>query len=94
MGIYDRGNIQIAHRRMNVEIGTETPTFLFWNYLFLNFGILSCSNPIYYRKQSPVITLVHFSFFIYKDDITTIQYYNYPSPRFHSYKNLPNFFHH
>jgi hypothetical protein len=26
---------------MNVEIGTETPIFLFWVYLFLNFGILS-----------------------------------------------------
>jgi hypothetical protein len=28
-------------RRMNVEIGTETPIFLFWEYLFRNFGILS-----------------------------------------------------
>jgi hypothetical protein len=26
---------------MNVEIGTEPPTFLFWEYLFGNFGILS-----------------------------------------------------
>jgi hypothetical protein len=26
---------------MNVEIGTETPIFLFWEYLFRNFGILS-----------------------------------------------------
>jgi hypothetical protein len=26
---------------MNVEIGTETPIFLFWEYLFQNFGILS-----------------------------------------------------
>jgi hypothetical protein len=26
---------------MNVEIGTETPTFLFWEYLFRYFGILS-----------------------------------------------------
>jgi hypothetical protein len=26
---------------MNVEIGTETPIFLFWDYLFRNFGILS-----------------------------------------------------
>jgi hypothetical protein len=32
---------------MNVEIGTETPIFLFWKYLFRNFGILSlqCENP-------------------------------------------------
>jgi hypothetical protein len=26
---------------MNVEIGIETPIFLFWEYLFRNFGILS-----------------------------------------------------
>jgi hypothetical protein len=26
---------------MNVEIGTETLVFLFWEYLFRNFGILS-----------------------------------------------------
>jgi hypothetical protein len=37
----DGGNIEITHRRMNVEIGTETPIFLFWEYLLLNFGILS-----------------------------------------------------
>jgi hypothetical protein len=31
---------------MNVEIGTETPIFLFWEYLFQNFSILSlqCSS--------------------------------------------------
>ncbi len=28
---------------MNVEIETETPIFLFWEYLFRNFGILLCS---------------------------------------------------
>jgi hypothetical protein len=26
---------------MSVEIGTETPIFLFWEYLFQNFGMLS-----------------------------------------------------
>jgi hypothetical protein len=32
---------------MNVEIGTETPIFLFWQYLFRNFGVLSlqCRSP-------------------------------------------------
>jgi hypothetical protein len=38
---------------MNVEIGTETPIFLFWEYLFRNFGILSlqCTRPDYSAKE-------------------------------------------
>ncbi len=39
MGIYTVNRSQ--HRRVNVEIGTETPIFLFCEYLFRNFGILS-----------------------------------------------------
>jgi hypothetical protein len=33
---------------MNVEIGTETLIFLFWEYLFGNFGILflQCTAPV------------------------------------------------
>jgi hypothetical protein len=43
-------HIQITHRRMNVEIGTETPIFLFWEYLFRNFGICLCS--VFYKSES------------------------------------------
>jgi hypothetical protein len=51
---------------MNVEIGTETPIFLSWEYLFRNFGILSlqCSSEFFFqlsKKLSAELSLSLFS---------------------------------
>ncbi len=47
---------------MNVEIGTETPIFLFWEYLFRNLGILSlqCSanTPLGFLLNRRIIVIV------------------------------------
>ncbi len=45
---------------MTVEIGTETPIFLFWEYLFRNFGILSllCSDSVLMRDPSLIFRIL------------------------------------
>ncbi len=42
---------------MNVEIGTETTIFLFWEYLFQNFGILSlqCGAHLSLQRTSKMV---------------------------------------
>jgi hypothetical protein len=37
---------------MNVEIETETPIFLFWEYLFRNFSILSLQCVVRWTEKS------------------------------------------
>jgi hypothetical protein len=46
---------------MNVEIGTETQIFLFWEYLFRNFGILSlqCNSQLTSQSLMKYLGLAH-----------------------------------
>ena len=46
-----RGNIKFVHRHMTVEIGTETPIFLFWEYLFQIFVFAVCMSMKRKSKQ-------------------------------------------
>jgi hypothetical protein len=58
---------------MHVEIGTETPKFLFWEYLFQNFGILSLQCKSILKKgstndQSYTLTLFDFGWGVCKTE--------------------------
>jgi hypothetical protein len=52
---------------MNVEIGTENPIFLFWEYFFRNIGILSlqCISQYFVTGSSNIVILATMQILIY-----------------------------
>jgi hypothetical protein len=61
---------------MNVETGTETPKFLFWEYLFRNFGIWSFKciqefpRPSIIKELQAILGMVNFFYRIFLPRIT------------------------
>jgi hypothetical protein len=59
---------------MNVEIGTEAPKFLFWEYLFQIFGILSLQCTMYNYCTCPTVQ-IELTMFIYYTEMLNYFYH-------------------